>query len=161
MWRRWALLALLALAAAAGERPKRLAVFRKGSTFFYRLNYKVGALPYTSTFAQASGFKVGWPLPQATAGRRRQGLSALELRDGARLLYDRHGLDGPACLTRSLCQTMRLLSKQDGALAKVLHLMAGSNGANNATSLLDPLVCRNYANHCPLHSLGFAAFAQR
>ncbi|XP_011499091.1 PREDICTED: uncharacterized protein LOC105363168 [Ceratosolen solmsi marchali] len=140
-------------------RYKRHVSFRKGSTFFYRLNYKVNSLPHTTIFAQASGFKVAWQLPTGQQSGKARQVSLDDLHEGASLVYESHGFNGKMCLLKSLCQATEYIKERDGVLMKILNLLSGSYGGNG-TSILDPLVCRNYANHCPLHLIRFNAFTE-
>ncbi|XP_008216056.1 uncharacterized protein LOC100679021 isoform X2 [Nasonia vitripennis] len=153
------LLLILGKDVDAAGRCKRALAFRKGSTFFNRLNYKVNIAPYT-TFAHASGFKFAWELPVRGEGAREARSTTLqEIREAAESVYESHGFNGKMCLLKSLCQAIDYLAEKDGVLMKVLHLLSGSR-SENGTSLLDPLVCGNYANHCPLHLIGFNAFTE-
>ena len=53
----------------------------------YRLNYKVNTVPYTTIFAQASGFKVAWELPSTESKGRALERGAVQ--DAAADLYER------------------------------------------------------------------------
>jgi hypothetical protein len=55
----------------------------------YRLNYKVNTLPYTTIFAQASGFKVAWELPAGQQFGKARKVSFDDLHEGASLVYER------------------------------------------------------------------------
>ncbi|XP_023245904.1 uncharacterized protein LOC111643050 [Copidosoma floridanum] len=123
--------------ASAGTRRKRYVAFRKGSTFFYRINYKVSTLPHTTVFTQASGFKVAWELPTGAS----------------------YEFNGSTCLLKSLCQATISLGESDGVFKKMLDLLASSYGKNGSAPL-DPSLCKNYSHACPLHLVGLNFFAK-
>ncbi|EGI65479.1 hypothetical protein G5I_06029 [Acromyrmex echinatior] len=58
-------LAILSAAVSCKKKNirNRALQFRHEMNALYRLNYKINSLPYTTTFAQAAGFKVTWELP--------------------------------------------------------------------------------------------------
>ncbi|XP_070521951.1 uncharacterized protein [Cardiocondyla obscurior] len=138
-------------------RPVRALAFRKGSTFFYRLNYKINALPYTTIFAQAAGFKAAWELP--TTGGPRNIRSAPDVHKCAELVYESHGFDGRSCLLKNICQGLQYVKRKDGVIRKILKLLAGSY-INNGTWHEDPLFCEHHTANCPLQLVGFNSFRE-
>ncbi|XP_032669355.1 uncharacterized protein LOC116843227 [Odontomachus brunneus] len=142
---------------AHSRRATRALAFRKGSTFFYRLNYKINSLPYTVIFAQAAGFKVAWELP--TTGGLRVVRSASDIREHAELVYESHGFNGRSCLLKSICQVSQYTKGQNGVVRKILTLLAGSY-INNSTWHEDPLLCERHARDCPLQLIGLNSFTE-
>ncbi|XP_011166497.1 uncharacterized protein LOC105200562 [Solenopsis invicta] len=149
------------LLATAGPthsgRPVRALAFRKGSTFFYRLNYKINSLPYTTIFAQAAGFKAAWELP--TTGGSRKVRSVPDIYKCAELVYESHGFDGRSCLLKNICQGLQYARQKDGVIGKILKLLAGSY-INNGTWHEDPLFCEYHTTNCPLQLVGFNSFTE-
>ncbi|XP_014228637.1 uncharacterized protein LOC106653635 [Trichogramma pretiosum] len=171
------LLLLLVAAVAVGvtsgaQRHKRFVAFGKGSTFAYRLNYKVPLFKNNTILYQASGFKAAWQLPEksdnyklqkpqpprsrrrwSNSGGYRRRIGSRDIRDTMHDLYESHGFDGKSCLAKSLCQSLELVERKDGVMGKIAHLLFGQ-------SLADSLVCGNYAStdeadRCPLSLIGF------
>ncbi|KAL6255356.1 hypothetical protein P5V15_013694 [Pogonomyrmex californicus] len=138
-------------------RPIRALAFRKGSTFFLRLNYKINSLPYTTIFAQAAGFKAAWELP--TTGGPRNIRSISDIHECAELVYESHGFDGRSCLLKNICQTLQYARRKDGVLGKILKLLAGLY-INNDTWHEDPLFCEYHTRNCPLELVGFNSFTE-
>ncbi|GAB1859660.1 hypothetical protein CAJAP_00739 [Camponotus japonicus] len=151
------LILLANLGFAHSGRPIRALAFRKGSTFFYRLNYKINSLPYTTIFAQASGFKTTWPLP--TTGDSRNIRSVPDIHECAELVYESHGFDGRSCLLKNVCQTLQYAKQQDGVIGKILKLFARSY-IDNDTWHEDPLFCERHSKNCPLELIGFNSFTE-
>ncbi|XP_012529565.1 uncharacterized protein LOC105832831 [Monomorium pharaonis] len=138
-------------------RPVRSLAFRKGSTFFWRLNYKINSLPYTTIFAQAAGFKAAWELP--TTGGLRNVRSLPDIHKCAELVYESHGFDGRSCLLKNICQGLEYVRRKDGVIGKILKLLAGSY-INNGTWHEDPLFCEHHTMNCPLQLVGFNSFTE-
>ncbi|XP_015609924.1 uncharacterized protein LOC107274882 [Cephus cinctus] len=128
------------------HRTKRVITFPRGSTMFYRVTYKLNMVPYSTLFAQASGFKVAWKLPVDSSIRISR--SARDLHDMAEFMYERHGFDGRICVLKNICQAMERIRGHDGVIVKILKLIIGSDG--NSTSTVDSLECDNYIDYCPL-----------
>ncbi|XP_014470644.1 PREDICTED: uncharacterized protein LOC106742314 [Dinoponera quadriceps] len=149
------LLAMTAFSAHSGRTIRALA-FRKGSTFFYRLNYKINSFPYTRIFAQAAGFKAAWELP---TGGLRIVRSVSDIREHAELVYESHGFNGRSCLLKSICQVSQYTEGQDGVIRKILKLLTGSY-INNGTWHEDPLLCERHVEDCPLQLIGLNSFAE-
>ncbi|XP_050456260.1 uncharacterized protein LOC126853993 [Cataglyphis hispanica] len=143
------------LGFAQSGRPIRALAFRKGSTFFYRLNYKINSLPYTTIFAQASGFKTTWQLP--TTGDYRNIRSLPDIHECAELVYESHGFDGRSCLLKNVCQALRYTRQQDGVIGKILKLFVRLY-INNDTWHEDPLFCERHSKNCPLELIGVNSF---
>ncbi|XP_018306182.1 uncharacterized protein [Mycetomoellerius zeteki] len=149
---------LLAIAGPTHSgRPVRALAFPKGSTFFYRLNYKINSLPYTTIFAQAAGFKVAWELP--TIGELRKVRSVPDVHKCAELVYESHGFDGRSCLLKNICQGLQYARRKDGVIGKILKLLAESY-INNGTWHKDPLFCEHHTMNCPLQLVGFNSFME-
>ncbi|XP_029158870.1 uncharacterized protein LOC114931096 [Nylanderia fulva] len=146
------------LGFAHSGRPIRALAFRKGSTFFLRLNYKINSVPYTTIFAQASGFKATWQLPFAGDSTRNI-RSAPDIYECAELVYESHGFDGRSCLLKNVCQVLKYARQQDGVIGKILKLFARSY-SNNNTWHEDPLFCERHSNNCPLELIGFNSFTE-
>ncbi|XP_078052194.1 uncharacterized protein LOC144478301 [Augochlora pura] len=152
---------------AAGRASRSLA-FRKGSSFFFRMNFKITLLPSTTIFAQAAGFKVVWELPTGTgrpnAGRPntgRPGRSVTDVHEAAELVYESHGLDGRSCLLKNVCQAMEYASRRDGVMAKILKLLVGSYADNEAaTGDEEPILCDVHVRNCPLELIGIDSFIE-
>ncbi|KAJ8688555.1 hypothetical protein QAD02_024350 [Eretmocerus hayati] len=119
----------------AATRRKRYLAFRESSAYFYKINYKASPLHYTTIVAQASGFKVAWPLPSGSSASHPKGrsLSRAEARESIRSLLDSHGFDGEVCLTKSLCQAMEYIREKNGILRKIFHILFRnkSHGSNS------------------------------
>ncbi|XP_076682196.1 uncharacterized protein LOC143376153 [Andrena cerasifolii] len=144
----WSL--VMADEAVAADRAVRSLAFRKGSSFFSRVNFKITLLPYTTIFAQAAGFKVVWELP---SGGSRAGRSIAELHEDAELLYESQGFDGRSCLLKNLCETMEYVGHRDGVIGKIFKVLAGSY-ANNGNSTVDASYCDIHVRNCPLQLVG-------
>ncbi|CAB0039795.1 unnamed protein product [Trichogramma brassicae] len=109
------LLLLLVAAVAVGvtsgaQRHRRFVAFGKGSTFAYRLNYKVPLFKNNTILYQASGFKAAWQLPEKSdnyklqkpqpqplksrrrwsnsGGHRRRRIGSRDIRDTMHDLYE-------------------------------------------------------------------------
>ncbi|XP_026826237.1 uncharacterized protein LOC105282172 [Ooceraea biroi] len=145
------------LVYARSGRPIRSLAFREGSTFFYRFNYKINSLPYTTIFAQAAGFKAAWKLP--AAGEHRHIRSVSDIHEYAELMYESHGFNGRSCLLKNICQALQYTERKDGVVRKILKLLAGSY-INNSTWHEDPLFCERHIRDCPLQLIGFNSFAE-
>ncbi|XP_015182692.1 PREDICTED: uncharacterized protein LOC107069696 [Polistes dominula] len=108
------------------KRTTRIISFRKGSTFFYRMNYKITSFPEkTPIFAQAAGFKVAWELPTNNVLDNRVGRSLAEIHKSAKLVYQSHGFDGHSCLLKNICHILEYVKRNDGVIAKILKLFVG------------------------------------
>ncbi|XP_033209728.1 uncharacterized protein LOC117168298 [Belonocnema kinseyi] len=155
-WTTLCSLALTTIDTAAGARSKRAIAFRKGSTFFYRMNFKANVFTYTTIFAHAAGFKVVWPLPEGVGfGKHR---SIRDIHESTELMYASHGLNGKACLMQNICQATEYVTRRDGVMAKIVKLLLGSS-TENGTMNVNPLECGHYANQCPLQFIGFNHFS--
>ncbi|XP_076173198.1 uncharacterized protein LOC143149568 [Ptiloglossa arizonensis] len=139
------------------NRATRSLAFRKGSSFFYRLNYKVTLVPYTTIFAQATGFKMVYELPTGVVRARR---SIADVHEAAELVYESHGFNGRSCLLKDICQAMEYASQRDGVIAKILKILVGSHGNSNGTSE-DPLYCDVHARDCPLELTQIDSFIEQ
>ncbi|XP_076621776.1 uncharacterized protein LOC143342132 [Colletes latitarsis] len=149
----WSLLCLGLVTAGklvTAARATRSLAFRKGSSFFCRVNFKITLFPETTIFAQAAGFKMAFELP---AGAVRTTRSIVDVHEAAELVYESHGFDGRSCLIKNLCQAMQYTSQRDGVMAKILRILVGSYANNNSTSE-DPLYCDDHARNCPLQLIG-------
>ncbi|KAK0180187.1 hypothetical protein PV327_005856 [Microctonus hyperodae] len=102
-----------------GHRTKRRIAFPKGSSFFYRLNYKINSLAWTTIFAQATGFKVAWPLPDSSRTQRSIG----NILDDINLLYESHGFNGPSCIAKNFCEALNYIKQKDGVLVKIIKII--------------------------------------
>ncbi|XP_051156500.1 uncharacterized protein LOC127278714 isoform X2 [Leptopilina boulardi] len=121
------------------------------------MNYKINSFAYTTIFAQATGFKVVWKLPEGPGFRKHR--SIRDIHENAKLMYESHGLNGQACLMKNMCETMEFIERQDGVVAKILKLLLWSS-TENGTMNANPLTCGHYANQCPLQFIGFNDFYQ-
>lgn len=142
---------------SANGRSKRILAFRKGSTFFYRMNYKINSFSYTTIFAQATGFKLVWKLPDGLGFKEHRPIR--DIYENAKLMYESHGFNGQACLMKNYCEATEYIEKQDGMIEKILRLLLRSfieNGTMNA----NPLTCGHYTNQCPLQFIGINDFSQ-
>ncbi|XP_076763380.1 uncharacterized protein LOC143430830 [Xylocopa sonorina] len=157
----WSILCFIFIIAGelvAAARPTRSLTFRKGSSFFYRMNYKVITLPYTTIFSTAAGFKVVWELPGGPVGFRK-GRALHDVHQAAELVYESHGFDGRSCLLKNICQAMEYVSQKDGVIAKILKLLVGSYATNG--SLVDPLPCDVHVRNCPLDLIDIDSFIEQ
>ncbi|XP_068976694.1 uncharacterized protein [Bombus flavifrons] len=139
-------------------RPTRSLSFRKGSSFFYRVNYKITALSYSTIFAHAAGFKLVWQLPSESADTR-IGRSISDVHQAAKLVYESHGFDGRSCLLKNICQAMEYVSQRDGVIAKILKLLIGSYTTNSSS--MEPLYCDIHVRSCPLELIGIDGFMEQ
>nr|XP_003700142.1 PREDICTED: uncharacterized protein LOC100881452 [Megachile rotundata] len=138
-------------------RPTRSLTFRKGSSFFYRVNYKLNTFAYTTTiFAHAAGFKLVWQLPSDTVRIKR---SISDVHEAAELVYESHGFDGRSCLLKNICQSMEYVRHRDGVIAKILKLLVGSYG-NNGSLSEDGVYCDVHVRNCPLELVGIDSFIE-
>ncbi|XP_033338313.1 uncharacterized protein LOC117227295 [Megalopta genalis] len=147
----------------AGRASRSLA-FRKGSSFFFRMNFKITLFPSTTIFAQAAGFKVVWELPTETGrpGIGRPGRSVSDVHEAAELVYESHGFDGRSCLLKNVCQAMEYASQRDGVMAKILKLLVGSYANNDAaTEDEEPILCDIHVRNCPLELIGIDSFIEQ
>ncbi|XP_015110391.1 uncharacterized protein LOC107036763 [Diachasma alloeum] len=154
----WIVLFVMAVGCdfVRSHRAKRVVAFRKGSTFFYRLNYKISSIPWTTIFAQASGFKVAWPLPDGTRSRR----SLPDLHSAAEHMYESHGFDGHACLVQNICEALNYARQRGGAIGKILKLLASASNSN-WTDAENPLVdCEQHRAPCPLQLISVDGFSE-
>ncbi|XP_017758791.1 PREDICTED: uncharacterized protein LOC108549785 [Eufriesea mexicana] len=154
----WSILCFTLITAgelAAAARATRSLAFRKGSSFFYRVNYKITSFSYTTIFAQASGFKLVWELPSGTTATR-IGRSIYDVHRAAELVYESHGFDGRACLLKNICQAMDYVSQRDGVIAKIFKLLAGSYATNGSS--VAPLYCDVHVRSCPLELIDIDSF---
>ncbi|XP_057331712.1 uncharacterized protein LOC130671680 [Microplitis mediator] len=138
------------------HRPRRSLAFRKGSTFFYRLNYKINSVAWTTIFAQASGFKVSWHLPDGAKQKR----SVDHLHDDVKFLYDSHGFNGQSCLARNICEAMSYANRKDGVMAKILKLLARTSNTNCTHDEDSVLECQQYTEACPLQLISINGFPE-
>ncbi|CAL7939727.1 unnamed protein product [Xylocopa violacea] len=158
----WSILCFTLIIAGelvAAARPTRALTFRKGSSFFYRLNFKVTLFPYTTIFSHAAGFKVVWELPSGPVGFRRRGKAIYDVHQAAELVYESHGFDGRSCLLKNICQAMEYVSQRDGVFAKILKLLVGSYATNSSS--LEPLSCDVHVRNCPLDLVDIDNFIEQ
>ncbi|XP_016904727.1 uncharacterized protein LOC107993045 [Apis cerana] len=146
----------LITAAQLVTRPARSLSFRKGSSFFYRVNFKVTMFPYTTIFSHAAGFKLVWLLPTGSEITRFV-RSVDDVHQAAKIVYESHGFDGRSCLLKNICQAMEYVSQRDGVIAKILKLLAGSH--NGTTG--NPVYCDVHVRRCPLELIGVDYFTGR
>ncbi|XP_031846179.1 uncharacterized protein LOC116432869 [Nomia melanderi] len=145
---------------AAGRATRSLA-FRKGSTFFFRINFKITMFPNSTIFAQAAGFKVVWELPAGTA---RPGRSVSDVHEAAELAYESHGFDGRSCLLKNVCQAMSYAGQRNGVFAKILKLLLGSYANMDDSSRdeeAEPIHCDYHVRNCPLQLIGIDSFIEQ
>ncbi|KAG9431270.1 hypothetical protein HZU67_07245 [Apis mellifera carnica] len=170
----------LVTAAQLVTRPARSLSFRKGSSFFYRVNFKIAMFPYTTIFSHVAGFKLVWLLPTG-AEITRFVRSVDDVHQAAEIVYESlgnynpwnsgeevgflaegfpnlpnaaHGFDGRSCLLKNICQAMEYVSQRDGVIAKILKLLAGSyNGTTG-----NPVYCDVHVRRCPLDLIGVDYF---
>ncbi|XP_053996795.1 uncharacterized protein LOC128886175 [Hylaeus anthracinus] len=153
----WSLLCLGLVSSGelvTAARVTRSLAFKKGSSFFYRVNYKITILPNTPIFAQAAGFKMAFELP---TGSVRVGRSIVDVHEAAELVYESHGFDGKSCLLKNVCEAMEYASQRDGVIAKILKILMGSY-ANNDDVSKDLLYCDVHVTNCPLQLIGIDSF---
>ncbi|KAK2586386.1 hypothetical protein KPH14_010673 [Odynerus spinipes] len=144
------------------KRTTRILAFRKGSTFFYRMNYKITSFPKaTPIFAQAAGFKVAWELPTSNFLDNRVSRSLPDVHESAELVYESHGFDGRSCLLKNICHILEYVRRKDGVMAKILKLLAGPYINNDTSTNAPPDFCRVHVENCPLRFLGFDTFSER
>ncbi|KAG6801306.1 hypothetical protein HZU73_03427 [Apis mellifera caucasica] len=86
----------LVTAAQLVTRPARSLSFRKGSSFFYRVNFKIAMFPYTTIFSHVAGFKLVWLLPTG-AEITRFVRSVDDVHQAAEIVYESLGNYNP-CL---------------------------------------------------------------
>ncbi|XP_066585093.1 uncharacterized protein [Prorops nasuta] len=134
---------------ASATKTKRALAFKKGSSFFYRMNYKVNTLPSTKIFAYAAGFKVVWQLPESHVDGKRSGRSILDIHDSAELVYESHGFNGKSCLLKNICQALEYVRWKDGVMAKILKFLTGPY-INNGTVPGEILCLEDQIKNCPL-----------
>ncbi|XP_076656679.1 uncharacterized protein LOC143361290 [Halictus rubicundus] len=141
------------------DRASRSLAFRKGSSFFFRMNFKITLFPSSTIFAQAAGFKLVWELPTGTV---RPGRSVSDVHEAAELVYESNGFDGRACLLKNVCEAMEYASRRDGVMAKILKLLVGSY-AHNGSSAEDeePILCDVHVRNCPLELIGIDSFIEQ
>ncbi|XP_076238606.1 uncharacterized protein LOC143181832 [Calliopsis andreniformis] len=152
----WLSLVTVAEKVAAGRATRSLA-FKKGSSFFYRLNFKITLFPTTTIFAQAAGFKVVWELP---TDARRFGRSIADIHEAVELLYESHGFDGRSCLLKNLCEAMDYVSQREGVIAKILKLLVGPY-VSDGKSILETVNCDIHVTNCPLQLIGLDTFVDQ
>ncbi|XP_029037262.1 uncharacterized protein LOC114873263 [Osmia bicornis bicornis] len=155
----WSILCVTFITAAklvAADRPTRSLTFRKGSSYFYRVNYKLTTFSYTTIFAHAAGFKLVWELPSGPVRIKR---SISDVHEAAELVYESHGFDGRSCLMKNVCQAMEYVRHRDGVIAKILKLLMGSYGNNG--SLQDDVYCDIHVKNCPLELIGIDSFIEQ
>ncbi|XP_043789438.1 uncharacterized protein LOC122713248 [Apis laboriosa] len=146
----------LITAAQLVTRPARSLSFRKGSSFFYRVNFKITMFPYTTIFSHAAGFKLVWLLPSGSEITRLV-RSVDDVHQAAEIVYESHGFDGRSCLLKNICQAMEYVSRRDGVIAKILKLLAGSyNGTAD-----NPVYCDVHVRRCLLDLIGVDYFTGR
>ncbi|XP_047361121.1 uncharacterized protein LOC124953590 isoform X2 [Vespa velutina] len=144
------------------KRTTRILAFRKGSTFFYRMNYKITSFPKRTTiFAQAAGFKVAWELPTSNFLDNRVGRSLSDVHESAKLVYESHGFNGHSCLLKNICHILEYVKWKDGVMAKILKLFVGPYINNDTSTDASPDFCRVHLENCPLEFQGVNAFSER
>ncbi|KOC67802.1 hypothetical protein WH47_12132 [Habropoda laboriosa] len=157
----WCILCFTLITAGkleAAARATRSLAFRKGSVFFYRVNYKITTLPNSTIFAHAAGFKLVWELPSGAAALRK-GRSVSDVHQAAELVYESHGFNGRSCLLKNICSVMEYVSQRDGVLAKILKLLLGSYTSNSSPG--EPLYCDVHVRNCPLELIGIDGFMEQ
>ncbi|XP_034935142.1 uncharacterized protein [Chelonus insularis] len=135
-------------------RYKRVVAFQKGSSYFYRINYKINSVSWTTIFAHASGFKVVWPLPDGSRSRR-----AIENpHESIHLMYESYGLNGQTCLSSNLCEAINYAEHKGGIMSKILKLLARTSNAN-WTHVEDlTLECKQHMMACPMQLINVNSF---
>ncbi|KOX71222.1 hypothetical protein WN51_04246 [Melipona quadrifasciata] len=142
----------------AAARPARSLSFRKGSSFFYRINYKIPSVPYTTIFSAAAGFKLVWQLPSGSEVTR-IGRSITDVHQAVELVYESQGFNGRSCLLKNICQAMKYVSERNGVIAKILKLLVGSYTSNSSST--EPLYCDVHVKNCPLEFIGIDDFIEQ
>ncbi|KAF7997907.1 hypothetical protein HCN44_009305 [Aphidius gifuensis] len=139
------------------HRAKRLVAFKKGSTFFARLNYKIASVPWTTIFAQATGFKAAWHLPDGTRTQR----SIDDIHSTTALMYESHGLNGAACLASNICELFKKSNNKNGVIGKIIKLLSGASNTNWTHAEDYPLLnCEQHRTLCPLQLIGVDGFTE-
>ncbi|XP_063219035.1 uncharacterized protein LOC134529161 [Bacillus rossius redtenbacheri] len=117
------------------SRSKRYVVFPEGSTFVMGIcsTFSTIIYPPNSIWTQSLDMYLGYDLPNETyheqpglgalspgAGRRR---SRRELYHGVEVVMDNYGLNGRACVLRTICESAQRLVPRSSMLVEMLRSM--------------------------------------